>query len=221
MSNIRIGHMTLGIYQTNCYFVYRENSDKVLVFDPADHGEKIEAALGHHGLHTVAIFLTHGHFDHIGGCAELKAAADAYAGEHGWEPVKIYAGEAEKDFLRDTKSNLSKDMGRPVTVTADVYLQDGEELNLDGIRIKVLATPGHTAGGVSYYFPEGGFLICGDTLFQDSVGRTDFPTGSMSTLVRSVKEKLFTLPEETVVYPGHGDSTTIGHEKKYNPFCVD
>ena len=135
--------------------------------------------------------------------------------------MKIYAGEAEKDFLRDTKSNLSKDMGRPVTVTADVYLQDGEELNLDGIRIKVLATPGHTAGGVSYYFPEGGFLICGDTLFQESVGRTDFPTGSMSTLVRSVKEKLFILPEETVVYPGHGDSTTIGHEKKYNPFCVD
>ena len=134
--------------------------------------------------------------------------------------MKIYAREAEKDFLLDTKSNLSKDMGRPVTVTADVYLKDGEELNLDGIRIKVLATPGHTAGGVSYYFPEGGFLICGDTLFQDSVGRTDFPTGSMSTLVRSVKEKLFTLPEETVAYPGHGDSTTIGHEKKFNPFCV-
>ena len=151
----------------------------------------------------------------------MKAAADAYAGEHGENPVKIYAGEAEKKFLLDTKSNLSKDMGRPVTVTADVYLKDGEELDLDGIRIKVLATPGHTAGGVSYYFPEGAFLICGDTLFQESVGRTDFPTGSMSTLVRSVKEKLFTLPEETVVYPGHGDSTTIGHEKKYNPFCVD
>lgn len=111
MSNIRIGHMTLGIYQTNCYFVYRENSDKVLVFDPADHGEKIEEALGQHGLHTAAILLTHGHFDHIGGCAELKAAADAYAGEHGENPVKIYAGEAEKDFLLDTKSNLSKDMG--------------------------------------------------------------------------------------------------------------
>ena len=156
----------------------------------------------------------------ISGCEELKAAADAYAGEHGENPVKIYAGEAEKKFLLDTKNNLSKAMGCPVTVIADVYLKDGEELDLDGIRIKVLATPGHTAGGVSYYFPEGGFLICGDTLFQESVGRTDFPTGSMSTLVRSVKEKLFTLPEDTVVYPGHGDSTTIGHEKKYNPFCV-
>jgi len=221
MSNIRIGHMILGIYQTNCYFVYREDSDQVLVFDPADHGEKIEEALRQHGLHTSAIFLTHGHFDHISGCEELKAAADAYAGEHGENSVKIYAGEAEKKFLLDTKNNLSKAMGSPITVIADVYLKDGEELDLDGIRIQVLATPGHTAGGISYYFPEGGFLICGDTLFQESVGRTDFPTGSMSTLVHSVKEKLFTLPEETVVYPGHGDSTTIGHEKKYNPFCVD
>ena len=221
MSNIRIGHMTLGIYQTNCYFVYREDSDQALVFDPADHGEKIEAALEQHGLHTAAILLTHGHFDHISGCEELKTAADAFAKERGTEQVKIYAGEAEKKFLLDTKNNLSKAMGRPVTVMADVYLKDGEELDLDGIRIRVLATPGHTAGGVSYYFPEGGLLICGDTLFQESVGRTDFPTGSMSELVRSVKEKLFTLPEETVVYPGHGDSTTIGHEKKYNPFCVE
>ena len=203
MSNIRIGHMTLGIYQTNCYFVYRENSDKVLVFDPADHGEKIEEALGQHGLHTAAILLTHGHFDHIGGCEELKAAADAYAGEHGENPVKIYAGEAEKDFLLDTKSNLSKDMGRPVTVTADVYLKDGEELDLDGIRIKVLATPGHTAGGVSYYFPRGRVLNLRGYPVPGIRGQNRFPpTGSMSTLVRSVKEKLFTLPEETVVYPG-------------------
>ena len=211
----------VGPVCTNCYLLVNHKTGELLVVDPGDQAQLIEKQIEKTGAKPVAILLTHGHFDHIGGCEELKAAADAYAGEHGENPVKIYAGEAEKDFLLDTKSNLSKDMGRPVTVTADVYLKDGEELDLDGIRIKVLATPGHTAGGVSYYFPEGGFLICGDTLFQESVGRTDFPTGSMSTLVRSVKEKLFTLPEDTVVYPGHGDSTTIGHEKKYNPFCVD
>ena len=209
----------VGPVCTNCYLLVNHKTGELLVVDPGDQAQLIEKQIEKTGAKPVAILLTHGHFDHIGGCEELKAAADAYAGDHGENPVKIYAGEAEKKFLLDTKSNLSKDMGRPVTVTADVYLKDGEELDLDGIRIKVLATPGHTAGGVSYYFPEGGFLICGDTLFQESVGRTDFPTGSMSTLVRSVKEKLFTLPEDTVVYPGHGDSTTIGHEKKYNPFC--
>lgn len=111
-------------------------------------------------------------------------------------------------------------MGSPVTVIADVYLKDGEELDLDGIRIQVLATRSYRRR-CQLLFPGGRLPICGDTLFQESVGRTDFPTGSMSTLVRSVKEKLFTLPEETIVYPGHGDSTIIGHEKKYNPFCVD
>jgi glyoxylase-like metal-dependent hydrolase (beta-lactamase superfamily II) len=97
-------------------------------------------------------------------------------------------------------------------------VKDGQEIELAGMRIKVIATPGHTVGGCCYYFEEAGFLLAGDTLFAESVGRTDFPTGSMSTLVRSIQDKLFVLPEETKVYPGHGESTTIGHEKMYNPF---
>ena len=95
-----------------------------------------------------------------------------------------------------------------------------EEIALAGMTCKVIATPGHTAGGCCYYFAEAGILVSGDTLFAESVGRTDFPTGSMGTLVRSIKEKLFVLPEDTRVYAGHGESTTIGYEKKNNPFCV-
>ena len=104
-------------------------------------------------------------------------------------------------------------------VSADVYVKDGDEITIAGMDFRVIATPGHTAGGCCYYFKEVGFLLSGDTLFAESVGRTDFPTGSMSELVRSIKEKLFLLPDDTKVYPGHGESTTIGHEKEYNPFC--
>ena len=101
---------------------------------------------------------------------------------------------------------------------ANTLLKDGEEVTIEGMTFKLIATPGHTQGSCCYYFEEANMLISGDTLFEESVGRTDLPTGSMSTLVRSVKDKLFELPDDVVVYPGHGDSTTIGHEKKYNPF---
>lgn len=220
MSEIKIGRMVLGMYQTNCYFVYRTGSPEAIVIDPADHGEKIADALERNGFRVAGILITHGHFDHIWGCAALKEAADRAAAGHGGEPVKVIACEDEKALLLDAHLNVSEQMRRPCTLEADCYVKDGEELNIAGMTCKVIATPGHTAGGCCYYFEEAGFLVCGDTLFLESVGRTDFPTGSMSTLVRSIKEKLFLLPDETLVYPGHGDSTTIGHEKKYNPFCV-
>ena len=126
--------------------------------------------------------------------------------------------EAEKELLRDAHKNVSEQAGRPCITSADVYLKDGQELTLAGMQCKVIATPGHTVGGCCYYFEEAGFLVAGDTLFAESVGRTDFPTGSMSTLVRSIKDKLFVLPDDTKVYPGHGESTTIAHEKEYNSF---
>ena len=177
--------------------------------DPADQGGNIYKAMTKNGFKIAAVLLTHGHFDHIWGTKELCELSGA----------KLYALDAEKELLKDARKNVSSQAGRAYTTDADIYLKDGDELTIADMTFQVIATPGHTAGGCCYYFKEAGFLVSGDTLFQDSVGRTDFPTGSMGTLVRSIKEKLFVLPDETKVYPGHGDNTTIGHEKKYNPFC--
>lgn len=209
MAEIKIGRLVLGVCQTNCYFLYREGSGEAILADPADAGEQIYHTLEQNGFKVAAILLTHGHFDHIWGAEELRRLSGA----------KIYACEAERELLGDPERNVSGQMGRPCTLEADEYVRDGQELTLADMTIRVIATPGHTEGGCSYYFEEAGFLLSGDTLFQESVGRTDFPTGSMGKLVRSVKDKLFILPEGIKVYPGHGESTTIGHEKKYNPFC--
>ncbi len=208
MSGIKIGRMVLSMCQTNCYFLYREDAKECILIDPADQGQQIYNALSKNGFTIQAILLTHGHFDHIWGANEVRSLAG----------VKMYAYEQEKELLNSEKLNVSKGAGRPYTVEADVYLKDGETLTVADMTCKCIATPGHTAGSCCYYFEDAGILVSGDTLFQESVGRTDLPTGNMRTLMNSVKQKLFVLPEETKVYPGHGESTTIGYEKKYNPF---
>ncbi len=194
--------------QTNCYFVYEEGKKEALVFDPADKGDYIFEGLKNKGFTVAAILLTHGHFDHIWGLEALKELTGA----------KVYAYEEEKEVCENASVNVSKGAGRPCAVKADFYLKDGEEITIAGISLKLVATPGHTKGSCCYYFESDKILISGDTLFQESVGRTDLPTGSMGTLVRSVREKLLALPEDVKVYPGHGESTTIGHEREYNPF---
>ena len=220
MGEIKIGRMVLSVCQTNCYFLYMEGEHEAIVVDPADKGQNIYSALQKNGFRVAGILLTHGHFDHIWGLDALRDAANAAAEADGLEAVKAYAHEDERGLLKDVGMNVSEQAGRACSTYADVYVKDGQEITLAGMTCKVIATPGHTAGGCCYYFEEAGMLIAGDTLFAESVGRTDFPTGSMGTLVRSIREKLFVLPEDTKVYPGHGDSTTIGHEMKYNPFCV-
>lgn len=219
MSEIKIGRMVMGVCQTNCYFLYRQGEQEAIVADPADRGRDIYDSLRRNGFSVAGILLTHGHFDHIWGLDSLRDAAGAAAEAEGLGPVKAYACKAERELLKNAGMNVSRQAGRACETYADVYVEDGEEITLAGMTCRVIATPGHTGGGCCYYFQEAGILLSGDTLFAGSVGRTDFPTGSMGTLVRSIKEKLFVLPEDTRVYPGHGESTAIGYEKKNNPFC--
>lgn len=208
MANLKIGRIVMGMCQTNCYFVYPEGKSEVILFDPADKGDYIYHSLEDKGFTVAAILLTHGHFDHIWGLEELKELSGA----------KVYAYEEEKEVCENASVNVSKGAGRPCEITADEYVKDGATISVAGMNCQLIATPGHTKGSCCYYFEEEGILISGDTLFQESVGRTDLPTGSMSALVRSVKEKLMVLPADVKVYPGHGESTTIGYEKEYNPF---
>ena len=215
-----VGSMLLGMVQTNCYFVFKEDGHDhtkgaehteltpCVFFDPADNGKLIYEELTSRGFKVDAIYLTHAHFDHIGGVDDLKRLSGA----------KVYAYENEKRLCEDPEYNLSVDYGMNLTVKPDEFLSDGAECEAAGLKFRLIATPGHTEGSCCYYFEDDKILISGDTLFEGSVGRTDFPGGSMSTLVRSCHEKLFVLPDDTVVYPGHGGYTTIGDEKMYNSF---
>ncbi len=209
MAEVKIGKIVLGMCQTNTYFLYREGSSECIVVDPADKGEMLFDTLAEKGFTVKNIILTHGHFDHIWGVEGLLSKD---------EDIKVYASEDEKELLDSPELNCSASCGRPCTVSADVYLKDNEEISLCGITLKAIKTPGHTQGGMNFYIEEALFLLSGDTLFCESVGRTDLPTGSMSTLIRSINEKLMVLPEKTKVYPGHGSTTTISYEKDYNPF---
>ncbi len=207
---VKIGRMVLGQVQTNCYFIYKEETQEAIVFDPADYGAEIMDKLTSNGIKPVAIFLTHGHFDHIMGVAKLKQLAH----------IDIYASADEEELLGNENLNCSEQIGRIVTVTPDHLLKDGEITEISGISIQTIYTPGHTQGSCCYYIKDEDILISGDTLFEGSVGRTDLPTGSMGQLTRSIKDKLSLLPDETKVYPGHGDSTSIVQERKYNPYFV-
>jgi len=208
MGQIEIKSMTLGMVATNCYLIINKETKEALLVDPADNALRISNVIEENGCTLKAILLTHGHFDHIMALNELKKRYN----------VPVYAHEEEEDVLKQSSLNMSGMIGQIYTTQADIYVKDGEHLKLAGLDIIVLHTPGHTKGGVCYYFPEEKVLMSGDTLFHCSIGRTDFPTGSMSQLVRSVKEQLFVLPDDVQVYPGHDSVTSIGYEKQYNPF---
>ncbi len=206
---MRMTRMVVGAIATNCYIVSDENTKKAFIVDPGGDAERIKNKVAESGLTVEAILLTHGHFDHMMAVDELR---DCYG-------AKVYLGEAEKELIANAQQNVSAMFGKPMTTTADVFVKDGEILNIAGFSIQVIATPGHTKGGVCYYMKEQEAAFSGDTIFQCSVGRTDFPGGSQSELSRSIREKLFVLPDDTQLFPGHGDSTVVSYERKYNPFA--
>jgi len=208
---MKIDCLILGEYQTNCY-ILRENdsAEDCLIIDAGLGESKLINFLNKHKLNPIALVLTHGHIDHIAAVTALR--------EH-YPKIKVYIHELDAELLTQPEYNLSALTGAIFNAgRADSLVQDKSVIEQAGLKLEVLHTPGHTPGGICLYSKDEGIVFTNDSLFADSIGRTDFPGGSTAKLLKSIKEKLFTLPEETVVYPGHGPATTIGHEKAHNQF---
>lgn len=208
MKNLDLQKCILGPVYTNCYFLKNKATDELVIIDPADCPEKIEQKVSQMNGKPVAVLLTHGHFDHIMGIEDFLKAFD----------VPVYVGREEQPLLADDRLNASSMYGYHCAYTGAKALEDGQTVECAGTEIHVIHTPGHTVGGCCYYLPEEEALFCGDTLFCGSIGRTDLPTGSSRDLAHSIREKLMILPDETKLYPGHMDESTIGYEKEINPF---
>lgn len=205
---MRICRLTVGPISTNCYIIVEESKKRALIVDPGGDADRIMNKIKELQVSVEAILLTHGHFDHM-------LAADTLREKY---QVKVYLGRDDSELIKNPMENVSGMFGKPMSTHADVLLRDGQVLELAGFEIKVLETPGHTKGGVCYYIEKESVAFSGDTIFQASVGRSDFPTGSGASLSKSIREKIFTLPEDTQLFPGHGDSTVVSYEKKYNMF---
>jgi hydroxyacylglutathione hydrolase len=209
---LEIRVFTLGPFATNCYVLWPSASSQCWIIDASFQPAPLIEAVREAGLTPSLLILTHAHLDHIAGVEQVRAAfADL--------PVLIH--EAERDWLADPDLNLSSTFGLPITARPpDRLLREGDVLKLGALGFHILHTPGHSPGGIGLYNPETRTLFAGDTLFFDSIGRTDFPNADQATLLNSIQHKLLVLPDETRVLPGHGQDTTIGREKRHNPFLL-
>jgi glyoxylase-like metal-dependent hydrolase (beta-lactamase superfamily II) len=201
--------LPVGMLQCNCSIFGDEQSREAIVIDPGDNIDRILAVLARHSLKVKAIVITHAHIDHIGGAAKLKAATGA--------PVYMNARDQELYDGLDVQASWLQ-MKTPEKTSIDTEAREGDTLTLGDSVFHVLETPGHTQGSISLWIPAENKLIAGDTLFRDSIGRTDLPGGNSRQILRSIHDKLMPLPEDAVVIAGHGESTTIGREKDRNPF---
>jgi glyoxylase-like metal-dependent hydrolase (beta-lactamase superfamily II) len=199
----------VGILQCNCSVFGDEQSREAIVVDPGDDIATVLDVVARHGLTVKAIVITHAHIDHIGGAQKLKQATGA--------PVYMNRNDAELQKMMDVQAGWLG-VRTPDAVAIDNDAKDGGVLAMGATEFHVLHTPGHTQGSISLWIPSEGKLVAGDTLFRDSIGRTDLPGGDGRQILRSIHEKLLPLPEETVVIPGHGAITTIGREKQFNYF---
>ena len=199
--------LPVGSMGTNCYLAWCPENKEALVIDPGFEPEAILREIEALGLKVKFIVNTHGHMDHIGGNQELHSVLGA--------PIAI--GSEDAVMLTDPRYNLSNMMRKPVLSPApQVLLREGDSLDFGACSLQVLSTPGHTPGGISLY--GNGLLFCGDTLFKQSIGRSDLPGGDHSQLIQAIKTKLLPLPEETRVLPGHGPESLIGRERALNPW---
>lgn len=195
-----------GIYQANCYIVADETTGKGFVVDPGGDAEGILAECNQIPMNIEYIILTHGHGDHIGAVNAIKEKTGA----------KILMNENDEYLTQGATKDLIPTLKNMKLFEIDRFINDGDIINVGSINVEVIFTPGHTPGGVTLKI--GDVLLTGDTLFRSSIGRTDFPGGDYDTIIKSITEKLMILPENMKVYPGHGPESTIGYEKKYNPF---
>ncbi len=199
----------VGPIQANCYIVGEETSGKGVVIDPGDEAERILGRIREHDLTIEVIFNTHGHFDHVGGNKRLKEATGAQ--------IAIHPEDAHY-LSKLSESAAVWGMFAENSPPPDMLLEDGQIVEVGGLLFKVLHTPGHTPGSVSLLLESARLVFTGDLIFMGSIGRTDFPGGDYATLINSVRTKIFTLEDDFRILSGHGPVTTVGNEKRYNPF---
>ena len=209
--SLKIETLIVSSFEVNCYLCWDLESGDGVIIDPGGNESEILSKVGQLGFAPKGILLTHGHADHIGAVEPLRSRFGS----------PLYAGVAESALLGDPQQNLSAFLDKPISIRTPEFLVIDEQVVLLGsLRFLVLATPGHSPGGVCYLDETNGNLFCGDTLFQGSIGRTDLPGGDTQTLLDSIRSKILALPDSVVCYPGHGPRTTVGAERTSNPFLT-
>lgn len=207
--SLTVKWVVTGPFQENSYLLMCDETRQAILVDPGDEAKRIAALVTKHDATPIAIWCTHCHIDHIGAAADIQ---DKYG-------IPLYAPDADRHWLESLPAQAAMFRLPPKRVPrVNGPVVDDAEIAFGNVRGQVIATPGHTEGGSCFWFPDDLVLITGDTLFDGGVGRTDLPGGHYKTLERSINERLFTLPDETTFYSGHGGPGSLGHEKKHNPF---